>query len=152
MPLYLISIIVFLFTNYFLSSVIKKYTYEKFFIYVIIYFVVINLLNISYIKSSNFFVFQTIFCVAILFLYSALYRSVSIRVLVLLFLKKKSVNVNDFYKNNFIKKSFNKRIKILVDNNFIIKKKKYYMLTLKGEKYLNFFKIIKSFYKIKFNG
>ena len=152
MYLYLLSIVSFLFTNYFLSITIKKYTYEKFFIYVIFYFILINLINFTYLQNIYFFTFQTLFCVVILFLYSALYRSVSIKVMIYLSFKETNTNVNNFYKTNFIEKSFYKRIKILVNNNFLIKKKKYFIITSRGKRYLSIFKILQSIYKIKFNG
>ena len=152
MYLYLLSIVSFLFTNYFLSITIKKYTYEKFFIYVIFYFILINSINFTYLQNINFFTFQALFCVVILFLYSALYRSVSIKVMIYLFFKETSTNVNNFYKTNFIEKSFYKRIKILFNNNFLIKEKKYFILTSRGKRYLSIFKILQSIYKIKFNG
>ena len=92
------------------------------------------------------------FCVVILFLYSALYRSVSIRIMIYLFFKKSSVNVNNFYKTNFIEKSFNKRIKILTNNKFLVKKKRYFSLSSRGKKFLGMIKNIQSIYKIDFNG
>ena len=152
MHLNFLSIILFLFLNFFLTITIKKYTYEKFFNYVIIYYILLNLINFVYIKNINFFVFQTLFFVIILFLYSALYRSVSIKIMIYLFFNKRSLNVNNFYKNIFLETSFNKRIKILVNNNFLVKEKKYFILTTKGKKYLTIFKFLKSIYKIKFNG
>ena len=141
-----------MFTNYFLSITIKKYTYEKFFICVIFYFILINLINFTYLQNIYFFTFQTLFCVVILFLYSALYRSVSIKVMIYLSFKETNTNVNNFYKTNFIEKSFYKRIKILFNNNFLIKEKKYFILTSRGKRYLSIFKILQSIYKIKFNG
>ena len=138
--------------NYFLSISIKKYTYEKFFIYVIIFFIFINSINLTYVQNINFFIFFSLYCVVVLFLYSALYRSVSIKIMIYLFLKKSNKNVNNFYRTNFIEKSFNKRIKILVNNGFLIKKKKHFTLTSRGKKYLRIFKILQSIYKIKFNG
>jgi len=138
--------------NYFLSITIEKYTYEKFFIYVIIFFIFINSINLTYVQNINFFIFFSLYCVVVLFLYSALYRSVSIKIMIYLFLKKSNKNVNNFYRTNFIEKSFNKRIKILVNNGFLIEKKKHFTLTYRGEKYLRIFKILQSIYKIKFNG
>ena len=138
--------------NYFLSISIKKYTYEKFFIYVIIFFIFINSINFTYVQNINFFIFFSLYCVVVLFLYSALYRSVSIKIMIYLFFKKSSKNVNNFYRTNFIEKSFNKRIKILINNGFLIEKKKYFTLTSRGKRYLKIFKILQSIYKIEFNG
>lgn len=152
MYLYLLSIVFFLFTNYLLSITIKKYTFEKFFIYVILFFILVNLINLIYIKNINFFILHSLFSVVILFLYSALYRSVSIKVMIYLFFKKSSINVNNFYKADFIKKSFYKRIKILVNNAFLLKEKKHFMLTAKGKKYLYILKIFQTIFKIKYNG
>lgn len=152
MYLYILSIISFLLINYYLSILIKKYTYEKFLIYVIAFYIFINSINLIYIQNINFFIFFSLFCVVILFLYSALYRSVSIRIMIYLFFKKSSVNINNFYKTNFIEKSFNKRIKILTNNKFLVKKKRYFYLSSRGKKFLGITKIIQSIYKIDFNG
>ena len=138
--------------NYFLSITIAKYTYEKFFIYVIVFFIFINSINLAYVQNINFFIFFSLYCVVVLFLYSALYRSLSIKIMIYLFFKKSSKNVNNFYRTNFIEKSFNKRIKILVNNGFLIEKKKHFTLTFRGKKYLKIFKILQSIYKIEFNG
>jgi len=152
MHFYLITPLLFLLLNNLVSKLVKKYTFEKFFTYVILYFIFINIINLIYIKSIYSFVFLTFFLVAILFLYSGLYRSVSIKVMIYLYLKKNAVNVNNFYKNEFSKKSFDKRIKILIDNGFLIKKNKNFMLTIRGKKYLKMFQIIHSIYKIKSSG
>ena len=152
MHFYLITPLLFLILNNLVSKLVKKYTFEKFFTYVILYFIFINIINLIYLKSIYFFVFLTFFSVAILFLYSSLYRSVSIKVMIYLYFKKKAVNVNNFYKNEFSKKSFDKRIKILIDNGFLIKKNQNFMLTIRGKKYLKMFQIILSIYKIKSSG
>ena len=131
---------------------IKKYTYEKFFIYVIFIFIIINPINLIYLKNVNYFIFYSLFFVVILFLYSALYRSVSIRIMIYLVFKKSNTNVNYFYKTNFLKRSFYKRIQILVNNAFLIKEKRTFSLTTKGKKYLRILKIIQSIYKIKIHG
>jgi len=110
------------------------------------------LINLIYVQNVNFFIFYFLFSVVILFLYSALYRSVSIKVMIYLFFKKSSTNVNNFYKTNFLEKSFYKRITILVSNAFLIKKKTHFALTTKGKKYLRILKILQSIYKIKING
>ena len=131
---------------------IKKYTYEKFFIYVIVYFILTNLINLIYFQNIDFFTFQALFSVAILFLYSGLYRSISVKVMIYSYLKKKNVNVNNFYRTEFMEKSFNKRVKILVDNGFLTKKRKQFSLSSKGKKYLKIFKTIQSIYKINYSG
>ena len=131
---------------------IKKYTYEKFFIYVIVYFILTNLINLIYLKNIDFFTFQALFSVSILFLYSGLYRSISVKVMIYSYLKKKNVNVNSFYKTEFMKKSFNKRVEILVDNGFLKKKREQFSLSSKGKKYLKIFKTIQSIYKINYSG
>lgn len=152
MHFYLITPLLFLLLNNLVSKLVKKYTFEKFFTYVILYFIFINTINLIYIKSIYFFVFLTFFSVAILFLYSGLYRSVSIKVMIYLYFKKSAVNINNFYKNEFSKKSFDKRVKILIDNGFLIKKNKNFMLTIRGKKYLKMFQIIHLIYKIKSSG
>ena len=144
--------ILFLLLNYMLSGLFKKYTYEKFFLYVVIYFMLTNLVNLLHFQSINFFTYQALFSVLILFLYAGLYRSVSVKVILYLYLRKKSINVNDFYKNEFKNRSFDKIIKILVDNNVLIKKNKYFFLSIKGKKYLDIFKIMQSIYKIRTSG
>ena len=152
MHFYLITPLLFLLLNNLASKLVKKYTFEKFFTYVILYFIFINIINLIYLKSIYFFVFLTFFSVAILFLYSSLYRSVSIKVMIYLYFKKSAVNINNFYKNEFSKKSFDKRVKILIDNGFLIKKNQNFMLTIRGKKYLKMFQIIHLIYKIKSSG
>ncbi len=152
MYFYLITLLLFLIINNLVSKLVKKYTFEKFFTYIILYFIFINIINLIYLKSVYFFVFLTFFSVAILFLYAGLYRSVSIKVMIYLYFKKSAVNINNFYKNEFSKKSFDKRIKILIDNGFLIKKNQNFMLTIRGKKYLKMFQIILSIYKIKSSG
>jgi hypothetical protein len=150
--LYILLIFVFLVINLLLSNFLKKYTYEKFFIYVFFYFVLINLVNLTYIKNINLFTYQALFSVAILFLYSGLYRSISVKIMINLYLKKASINVDNFYKNEFKKNSFDKRVKILIDNGFLKKKNKYLILSQRGKKYLKIFKTSQQMYKIKFSG
>ena len=152
MQLYLINILFFLIANFLISITIKKYTYEKFFIYVVIYFVIVNFVNLAYLQNIDLFTFQILFSVFILFLYSGLYRSISVKIMVYLYLKKNNVNINSFYKNEFKEKSFNKRIKILTSNDFLLKRGKNLILTKRAKKYLKIFKIVQSFYKIKFSG
>ena len=149
MHFYLITPLLFLILNNLLSKFIKKYTFEKFFTYVIVYFVFINFINLIYLQSINFFTFQALFSVAILFLYAGLYRSVSIKTMIYLYLKKNNININSFYKSEFKEKSFNKRIKILLDNDFLEKKNKKFFLSTKGKKYLRIFKIFQTVYRIK---
>ena len=138
--------------NFLISITIKKYTYEKFFIYVVIYFVIVNFVNLAYLQNIDLFTFQILFSVFVLFLYSGLYRSISVKIMVYLYLKKNSININSFYKNEFKEKSFNKRIKILTSNDFLLKRGKNLILTKRAKKYLKIFKIVQSFYKIKFSG
>ncbi len=152
MQLYLINILFFLIANFLISITIKKYTYEKFFIYVVIYFVIVNFVNLAYLQNIDLFTFQILFSVFILFLYSGLYRSISVKIMVYLYLKKNSVNVDNFYKTEFKEKSFNKRIKILTDNGFLLKKGKDLILSKRGKKYLKMFQIIHLIYKIKSSG
>jgi hypothetical protein len=152
MHLYLIIILIFLIINFFISLKFKNYTYDKFFLYVVFYFFLINIINIIYLKDINLFTFGALFSVLILFLYSGLYRSVSIKIMIYLFLKQKRISINKLYKNEFKKKSFQKRVNILINNNFLVKKKKYFILSNKGKKYLKFFKIAQSLYKIKSSG
>ena len=152
MYLYLIAILLFLFINYLISILIKKYTYEKFFIYVIIYFFLTNFINLIYLQNIDFFTFQALFSVFMLFLYSGLYRSISVKVMICLYFKKRSVNVNSFYRTEFKKNSFDKRIKILINNGFLVKKNKHFMLSPRGKKFSKIFKIVKSIYRIKFSG
>ena len=152
MQLYLINILFFLIANFFISITIKKYTYEKFFIYVVIYFVIVNFVNLAYLQNIDLFTFQILFSVSILFLYSGLYRSISVKIMVYLYLKKNSVNVDNFYKTEFKEKSFNKRIKILTDNGFLLKKGKNLILSKRGRKYLKIFQIMHLIYKIKSSG
>ena len=152
MQLYLINILFFLIANFFISITIKKYTYEKFFIYVVIYFVIVNFVNLAYLQNIDLFTFQILFSVSILFLYSGLYRSISVKIMVYLYSKKNSVNIDSFYKTEFKEKSFNKRIKILTDNGFLLKKGKDLILSKRGKKYLKMFQIVHSIYKIKSSG
>ena len=152
MQLYLINILFFLIANFLISITIKKYTYEKFFIYVVIYFVIVNFVNLVYLQNIDLFTFQILFSVFVLFLYSGLYRSISVKIMVYLYLKKNNVNINSFYKNEFKEKSFNKRIKILTSNDFLLKRGKNLILTKRAKKYLKIFKNVQSFYKIKFSG
>ena len=152
MQLYLINILFFLIANFLISITIKKYTYEKFFIYVVIYFVIVNFVNLAYLQNIDLFTFQILFSVFILFLYSGLYRSISVKIMVYLYSKKNSVNIDSFYKTEFKEKSFNKRIKILTDNGFLLKKGKDLILSKRGKKYLKMFQIVHSIYKIKSSG
>ena len=152
MQLYLINILFFLIANFFISITIKKYTYEKFFIYVVIYFVIVNFVNLAYLQNIDLFTFQILFSVFILFLYSGLYRSISVKIMVYLYSKKNSVNIDSFYKTEFKEKSFNKRIKILTDNGFLLKKGKNLILSKRGRKYLKIFQIMHLIYKIKSSG
>ena len=152
MYLYLISILFFLVTNYLVTTLIKRYTFVKFFIYVMTYFISINFINLIYLQNVNFFTFQVLFSITALFLYSGLYRGVSVRITIYLYLKKQSISVNDFYKKEFKEKSFNKRINILIDNNLIMQKNKIFSLSSKGKKYLKIIKIIHSIYGIKSSG
>jgi len=149
---YFISILFFFFINYFISTILKKYTFEKFFIYVLVYFFIVGFYNLIYLKNINFFTIQTFFSVFILFLYAGLYRSVSVKIMIYLYLRKKSVDFNNLYKTQFKEKSFDKRIKILLDSNIIFKKKKYFFLSTKGKSFLNKFLKIQSIYKIKSSG
>ena len=57
--------------------------------------------------------------------------------------------LNDFYKNEFKQKSFNKRVNILIDSNFLVKKNKNLILSKKGKKYLEKLKIVQSIYRVK---
>ena len=129
MHLYLISILFFLVTNYLVTTLIKKYTFVKFFIYVMTYFISINFINLIYLQNVNFFTFQVLFSITVLFLYTGLYRAVSVKIMIYLYLKKQSISINDFYKKEFKEKSFNKRINILIDNNLIMQKNKIFSLS-----------------------
>ena len=60
--------------------------------------------------------------------------------------------MNNFYKAEFKRKSFDKRIKLLIEENFLVKKNKDFFLTSRGKRYLNIFKIAQSIYKIKSSG
>ena len=111
MNYYLITIILFLLVNYLASVLLKKYTYDKFFMYVLIYFILVNFFNLTYLKNINFFTFQTLFSVFMLFLYAGLYRSVSVKIIIYLYLRKKSISVNSFYEKEFKEKSFDKSFK-----------------------------------------
>ena len=152
MYLYLISILFFLVTNYLVTTLIKKYTFVKFFIYVMTYFISANFINLIYLQNVNFFTFQVLFSITVLFLYTGLYRAVSVKIMIYLYLKKQSISVNDFYKKEFKDKSFNKRINILIYNNLIMQKNKIFSLSSKGEKYLKIIKICHSIYGIKSSG
>ena len=152
MYLYLIAILFFLFTNYLMAMLLKKYAIETFFIYVITYFIVVNSINLIYLQSINFFAFQSLFSVIILMLYYGLHRSVSVKVMIYLYSEKNNISVNNFYKTEFKEKSFNKRIKILTDNGFLIKKNKNFFLSSRGKKYLEIIKIVHSIYGIKSSG
>ena len=56
MAIYVITIFIFLIINLLLSGFLKKYTYEKFFIYVVIYFILVNLINSNLSLISEKFV------------------------------------------------------------------------------------------------
>ena len=152
MKLYLITILCFLVLNFLISVFSKKFTYDKFFIYVIFYFILVNFINLIYLKNIDLFTFIALFSVFILFLYSGLYRSISVKIMIYLYSKKISVNINNFYKTEFKQKSFSKRVRILIDNGFLIRKNKKLILSDRGKKYLKIFKIAQSVYKIKFSG
>ena len=92
MYLYLIAILFFLTANYLVSGSVKKYTYEKFFIYIITYFILVNFINLIYLQNINFFTFQALFSVFMLFLYSGLYRSVSVKIMIYCFEYRKLQN------------------------------------------------------------
>ena len=98
MYIYLFAILFFLIINFLISKLLKKYTYEKFFIYVIIYFILINTFNLIFLKDINLFKFEAVFSVLILFMYSGLYRSISVKIIVYLLLKK---NWGNIYKGGY---------------------------------------------------
>ena len=152
MKLYIITILSFLIANFLLSILLKKYTFEKFFIFVIIYYTLVNFINLIYLKNIDLFTFQTLLSVAILFLYTGLLSSVSVKIMIYLYFNKVGADINSFYETEFKQKSFNKRVKILIDNGFLIKKNKYLILSERGKKYLKTIKIAHSIYKIKFSG
>ena len=85
-------------------------------------------------------------------LYYGLHRSVSAKVMIYLYSNKNNISVNNFYKTEFKKRSFNKRIKILIDKGLLMKKNKYFFLSSRGKKYLEIIKIVHSIYKIKSSG
>ena len=60
MQLYLIAIISFLIINFFLSSFLKKYTFVKFFVFVITYYTLINFINLVYLKNIDFFIWWSL--------------------------------------------------------------------------------------------
>ena len=152
MQLYLIVILSFLVVNFLLSIFLKKYTFFKFFVFVIVYFTLINFINLIYFKNIDFFTFQTLFFVALLFLYVGLYSSVSVKIMIYLYFKKVGVNVNSFYETEFKQKSFNKRIDNLINDGILVKKSKYIELSKRGKKYLKIFKIIHLIYRVKISG
>ena len=152
MQLYLIVLIIFLLINFSLSIFLNKYNFSKFFIFVISYFTLINIINLIYFKNIEFFTFQTLFFVCLLFLYVGLYSSVSVKIMIYLYSKKTGVNVNSFYENEFKRNSFNKRIDNLINDGTLVKKNKYIELSKSGKKYLKLFKIIHSIYKVKVSG
>ena len=152
MQLYLIVLIIFLLINFSLSIFLNKYNFSKFFIFVISYFTLINIINLIYFKNIEFFTFQTLFFVCLLFLYVGLYSSVSVKIMIYLYSKKNGVNVNSFYENEFKRNSFNKRIDNLINDGTLVKKNKYIELSKSGKKYLKLFKIIHSIYKVKVSG
>ena len=53
-----------------------------------IYFILVNSINLIYLESINFFTFQVVFSVTILFLYAGLHRSISVKIMLYLYLKK----------------------------------------------------------------
>ena len=152
MQIYLIVLIIFLLINFSLSNFLNKYNFSKFFIFVISYFALINIINLIYFKNIEFFTFQTLFFVCLLFLYVGLYSSVSVKIMIYLYSKKAGVNVNSFYENEFKRNSFNKRIDNLINDGILVEKNKYVELSKNGKKYLKIFKIIHSIYKVKVSG
>lgn len=131
---------------------LKRYAILTFLIYVITYFIVVNVINLIYLQSIDFFAFQSLFSITILMLYYGLHRSVSAKVMIYLYSNKNNISVNNFYKTEFKKRSFNKRIKILIDKGLLMKKNKYFFLSSRGKKYLEIIKIVHSIYKIKSSG
>ena len=85
MQLYLIVLITFLLINFSLSIFLNKYNFSKFFIFVISYFTLINIINLVYFKNIEFFTFQTLFFVCLLFLFVGLYSSVSVKIMIYLY-------------------------------------------------------------------
>ena len=152
MQLYLIVIISFLIVNFLLSILLEKYSFFKFFIFVITYFALINFVNLIYFGNVDFFAFQVLFFVSLLFLYVGLYSSVSVKIMIYLYSKKVGVNVNNFYETEFKQNSFNKRIDNLINDGILVKKNKYIKLSKGGKKYLKIFKIIHSIYRVKVSG
>ena len=131
---------------------LKRYAILTFLIYVITYFIVVNVINLIYLQSIDFFAFQSLFSITILMLYYGLHRSVSAKVMIYLYSNKNNISVNNFYKTEFKKRCFNKRIKILIDKGLLMKKNKYFFLSSRGKKYLEIIKIVHSIYKIKSSG
>ena len=135
-----------------MAMLLKRYAILTFLIYVITYFIVVNVINLIYLQSIDFFAFQSLFSITILMLYYGLHRSVSAKVMIYLYSNKNNISVNNFYKTEFKKRSFNKRIKILIDKGLLMKKNKYFFLSSRGKKYLEIIKIVHSIYKIKSSG
>ena len=107
-----------------------------------------SLVIISFFDNTFF----TLFSITIFFLYGSLDRSISVKIMIYLYFKKNSINMNNFYKTEFKGKSFDKRIKLLIGENFLIKKNKNFFLSSRGKKYLEIIKIIHSIYGIKSSG
>ena len=72
--------------------------------------------------------------------------------MIYLYYKKISVDIKSFYKNEFKQKSFNKRVNILIDSVFLVKKNKHLVLSKKAKKYLEKLKIVQSIYRVKMSG
>ena len=152
MYLYLSSIIIFILANYIVISLVKEHNFKNFFVFTIVFFIFSNIINIYLFKEDLYFSLSVLFSSSTLFLYAGLYRSVSVKIMILLFKKKKSISIENLYKTEFQKNSFDKRVQVLIEDDILQKKGKNFYLTKIGKKYLRILKLIQSIYKIKASG
>ena len=152
MYLYLSSIIIFILANYVVTSLVKEHNFKIFLIFTIVFFVFSNIINVYLFKEDLYFSLSILFSSSTLFLYAGLYRSVSVKIMILLFKKKKSISIKNLYKTEFQKNSFDKRVQVLIEDDILQKKGKNFYLTKIGKKYLRILKLIQSIYKIKASG
>lgn len=152
------SILIFSFLYFiiliFINFLFMKITSKKFSLYLIfnsmifitinyIYFE-INIPNIIHIFNTNFTLTILVF-----FIYAGLLKSISVKIL--LDIKNKNYNFQKYYEK-FKYESFLPRVKILIDNKYLIKKKNNLYVTNKIYFVKKCFKIIHKLFLVRFSG
>lgn len=115
-------------------------------------FLVISLFNLLFIKYTNlislwlnFCIFTFLVCIYI-FVYGALETSISIKILNKL--EKKKTILLSYITKKIVKKSFFKRMNILLRKKMISKKNKKYALTISGQKIVKMIDKIRNILKL----